>query len=326
MVITKLYYGANEISRIYKNRVIIWEGAERISLIGYTELRTYTLGTANLTSEVVFAGTAEIDTFGSGVLVPVAIFRLYGEGETNVNGLGDLFAIPVVALEGDGEISVYGMSDIRLLPVVQSGSPSVDLVTYEVGEGVSLPVVNGGYSAVYIPVDVSEGALVALPVVNSGGDTDILIRVKGYGEALNIVQVPIQEGIEIETYQLGDGKVLTIVRGSGESETGVDGDPATLMLLAVLKIEGEGYIATYADGVAQILDAVYGASDAEIDTYAEGDVRDLAVIRTTSEVEIETYAQGNLGIWYEPFIDTDGTLYIRQAYSAQVVDGELEVI
>lgn len=324
MVITKLFYGLNEIIRIYKDNVIIWESTTRISLAGYSEIKTYTMGTGYTTSEIVFAGLAEIDTYGKGVLMPVVVFRLYGDEESNVNGLGDLYAAPVATLEGTAESLVYGLSEVRLLPAVSSSS-DVEIVTLTVGEGVALGVVNGGKSDVYIPVSTSVARLYVPDVVLGGGETDIIVRTKGNGEALNIVPVPIREGVEILTYQIADAHALDIVNSEGASESDVYVKSATLIGLSILDMGGNAVIVTYANGEARVLNSVEGVGSVEIETHTDGTVRDLDTVETTSEVEVETDTTGKLSIWYLPFIDTDGTLYIRQAYSAQVVDGVLEV-
>lgn len=324
MVITKLFYGLNEIIRIYKDNVIIWESATKISLIGYGELKTYALGKASITGQVVFSGFAEIDTFGSGVLVPVAVFRLSGNGEAAVNGLGDLYAAPIVQLEGTGESRVYGLLDLDLLQTANTSGDS-NIVIYEAGQVRLLATINGGASDVELSINTSTLTGYTLPIINSGGDTDIIIRTSGSGEAINIVQMPIKEAIEIFTYTFGKGQSLNVADLDGASSISVSVSETMLKLLQMLGIEGSSLVESYSTGSVSVPTVVDDQGKTSIATYTDGDATLLSVIETNSEVEIFTDTYGKLSIWYLPFIDTDGTLYIRQAYSAQVVDGVLEV-
>lgn len=302
MVITKLFYGLNEIIRIYKDNVIIWESATKISLIGYGELKTYALGKASITGQVVFSGFAEIDTFGSGVLVPVAVFRLSGNGKAAVYGLADLDLLQSINSSGDTEIKVYEAGQVRLLATI-----------------------NGGASDVELSINTSTLTGYTFPIINSGGDTDIIIRTSGSGEAINIVQIPIKEAIEIFTYTLGKGQSLNIADLDGASSISVSVSETMLKLLQMLGIEGSSLVESYGMGSVSVPTVVDNQGKTSIATYTEGDSTLLGVVETNSEVEIITDTYGKLSIWYLPFIDTDGTLYIRQAYSAQVVDGVLEV-
>ncbi len=324
MVITKLFYGLNEIIRIYKDNVIIWESATKISLIGYGELKTYALGKASITGQVVFSGFAEIDTFGSGVLVPVAVFRLSGNGEAAVNGLGDLYAAPIVQLEGSGESNVYGLADLDLLQSINS-SGDIEIKVYEAGQVRLLATINGGASDVELSINTSTLTGYTLPIINSGGDTDIIIRTSGSGESVNIVQMPIKEAIGIITYAVGEARNLDVAVLDGATNISVNVSATILTLLEILGMIGSAFTDIYATGAVNVPEVVDNAGKTVIPTYTEGDATLLGVVETNSEVEIFTDTYGKLSIWYLPFIDTDGTLYIRQAYSAQVVDGVLEV-
>ena len=324
MVITKLFYGLNEIIRIYKDNVIIWESATKISLIGYSELKTYALGTASITGQVVFSGFAEIDTFGSGVLVPVAVFRLSGNGEAAVNSLGDLYAAPIVQLESAEESNVYGLADLDLLQSINS-SGDAEIKVYEAGQVRLLAIISGGASDVELSINTYVPTVYTLPIINSGGDTDIIIRASGSGEAVIIVQVPIKEAIEIITYAVGDVRNLNVAALGSVTNISVNVSTTTLTLLEVLGMLGSAFTDIYATGAVNVPEVTSDAGNTVIPTYTDGDATLLGVVETNSGVEIFTDTYGELNIWYLPFIDTDGTLYIRQAYSAQVVDGVLEV-
>lgn len=324
MVITKLFYGLNEIIRIYKDNVIIWESATKISLIGYGELKTYALGKASITGQVVFSGFAEIDTFGSGVLVPVAVFRLSGNGEDAVNGLGDLYAAPIVQLGGSGESRAYGLLDLDLLQTTNTSGDS-NIVIYEAGQVRLLATISAGASDVELSINTSTLTGYTLPIINSGGDTDIIIRASGSGKFVNIVQVPIKEAIEIITYAVGDVRNLNVAALGSATNISVNVSTTTLTLLEVLGMLGSAFTDIYAAGAVNVPEVTANAGKTVIPTYTDGDSTLLGVIETNSEVEIFTDTYGKLNIWYLPFIDTDGTLFIRQAYSAEVVDGVLEV-
>lgn len=324
MVITKLFYGLNEIIRIYKDNVIIWESATKISLIGYSELKTYALGKASITGQVVFSGFAEIDTFGSGVLVPVAVFRLSGNGEAAVNGLGDLYAAPIVQLGGSGESRAYGLLDLDLLRLINS-SGEAEIKVYEAGQARLIAAISGGASDVELSINTSTLTGYILPIINSGGDTDIIIRTSGSGASVNIVQVPIKEAIEIISYAVGDVRNLNVAALGSATNISVNVSTTTLALLEVLGMLGSAFTDIYATGAVNVPEVTANAGKTVIPTYTEGDSTLLGVIETNSEVDFFTDTYGKLSIWYLPFIDTDGTLYIRQAYSAQVVDGVLEV-
>lgn len=324
MVITKLFYGLNEIIRIYKDNVIIWESATKIRLIGYSEIKTYALGTGSVAADVVFSGFAEIDTFGSGVLVPVAVFMLSGNGESAVNGMGDLYAAPIVQLEGTGESHAYGLADLDLLQLINS-SGDTEIKVYEAGQVRLLATINGGKSYVELSINASASSVYSLPIINSGGSSDIVIYTSGSGEAVNIIQIPIKEAIQIMTYAVGNGLALDIINSEGTAEVKTYSGDALLNLLEILEMTGACDFDTYGAGTLNDPTVNNGIGDAIVYTYTDGDLAALDIVETGSEVEIFTDTYGKLSIWYLPFIDTDGTLYIRQAYSAQVVDGVLEV-
>ena len=227
MIITKIYFGENQIRQIYQNGKVIWNYGEPISIVAGVEISTYAKAIPTL----------------------FAIFGLQGKSETSFNATGFYRKFTVLKILGTSPNNTIAISSVISAKAISIDS--VALSTSDTDEFLRLFKVVLAKSAVEETTETSSFALIFRSVsmatgIKSNSDT----KAAAYAPVL-VKLCSIKIPINTDTQAFAHSYILATIEGKAPSDTNALAE--TLRFFIPLPIESEGNYLTYSKSQAQTI-------------------------------------------------------------------------
>ena len=323
MILSDIYYGRLQIQKVYQNGFIIWEGGKpaiRLELYGLSEIITEATGVGHLLTNICLYGVSENESYSDGVMRCFVLLPTEGLSETESysNLLGR--ALPAIRADGIAETITDGN--------VKGRACSAGII--ETAEGIMTDAdAKGRAFWLRVAEGLSEdiphafGRSYAVRIIVTHGRASTIAQAYGKGYASRIIPSAGLSATEI-TEADGIARALSILKAKG-AVAGFDNDgTAKGRVFPFIQSAGRGSVRTYGHGTFDQYPIYRMTGVSEIDSDSNSIVRSLKgdIGRLISETGCGATATAMT--YYLPILK-DSTLYIRQAYSATLNDGILEV-
>lgn len=299
MILKNFYYGSKQVIKIMQNGKVLWSHGDILSLMSAVMSYSTTSGTLNYLVMIPVSSKTESTSDGSGYARAIPVFTLFGKELSDSYGAGLLHPNDVVNLHSIEEENSYseGFTHVWLAVNMKSDVSYDSDAEGEVHANPTVPM-SGEAGKIY---HSSSGVLYALFILPIEGTTRSTFRI---GDA--VLHAANMNPIEGEaSFAIDNGSLLRladVLNMYSESKFNI-GEEATMNSVPALSLDGKNENYNYTVGAMMNIpmETMNGGSASESETTA------------------------SMKLWYLPLKEND-TLYVRQAYSATVNNGILEVI